>query len=69
MTMMTAPRHARPSLLPLWFTVKTLIAVRRQRRRLKSLDDAALRDIGISRADAAAEAARPLWDAPENWRS
>ena len=40
----------------------------RQRRRLAELDDAALRDIGISRADALREAARKPWDAPSHWR-
>ncbi|APX21368.1 MAG: DUF1127 domain-containing protein [Rhodobacteraceae bacterium] len=45
-----------------------LQALMRQRRRLAELDDAALRDIGISRADALREAARKPWDAPSHWR-
>ena len=44
-------------------------AVWRQRRHLQQLDDAALKDIGITRSDAMAEARRPFWDAPETWRS
>lgn len=36
--------------------------VRRQRRALLSLSDRLLKDIGISRADAMQEAARPFWD-------
>ena len=32
-----------------------------QRRHLAALDDALLRDIGISRADAVREAAKPFW--------
>lgn len=40
----------------------------RQRRQLTRLDDAALSDIGISRAEAETEARRQIWDAPENWR-
>ncbi len=32
-----------------------------QRRALAALDDPALKDIGVSRADAAAEAAKPFW--------
>lgn len=36
--------------------------VRRQRRQLLTLDERALQDIGISRADAEREAARPFWD-------
>lgn len=38
------------------------LEVRRQRRDLLRLSDAMLRDIGISRADAEREAARPFWD-------
>lgn len=36
----------------------------RQRRALERLDDAALRDIGLSRADVAAESRLPLWSLP-----
>jgi uncharacterized protein YjiS (DUF1127 family) len=40
----------------------------RQRRALLSLDDHMLKDIGLSRADAAREAARPFWDEGcESW--
>lgn len=38
-----------------------------QRRRLASLDDRALEDIGVSREAARREAARPFWDAPAHW--
>ena len=34
---------------------------RRQRLRLKDLDDRILKDIGISRAEADREARRPFW--------
>ena len=34
---------------------------RRQRQRLAELTDAALLDIGVTRADAAAEARKPFW--------
>ncbi len=44
-------------------------ALHRQRSRLAHLDDRMLRDIGITRAQAAAEAARPTWDVPPGWRS
>lgn len=44
------------------------IALYRQRRALGNLDDAALHDIGVSRAEARAEAARPVWDVPAHWR-
>jgi len=33
----------------------------RQRRRLGALDDRALTDIGLNRAQARAEAAKPFW--------
>jgi len=36
-------------------------AVYRQRRDLLSLDDAMLKDIGISRADAIEEGRKPFW--------
>lgn len=35
-----------------------------QRRRLAMLDDAALKDMGISRADAIQESERSFWDDP-----
>ncbi len=38
-----------------------------QRRALAKLDQSQLRDIGVSRTDAEAEVARPLWDAPGHW--
>jgi uncharacterized protein YjiS (DUF1127 family) len=41
-----------------------MMTVRRQRRALIGMDDAALADIGISRAEALAEAGRPVWDIP-----
>jgi uncharacterized protein YjiS (DUF1127 family) len=36
----------------------------RQRRQLAALSDSALHDLGLSRADVAAEAERPFWDNP-----
>ena len=39
-----------------------------QRQKLASLDDHALADIGLTRSQAHAEANRPLWDVPGNWR-
>lgn len=41
----------------------------RQRQHLLQLDARALDDIGLNRADALAEAARPIWDVPAGWRS
>ncbi len=45
-----------------------LLAVWRERRALARLDDSALNDIGLTRAQALTEARRPLWDAPQSWR-
>jgi uncharacterized protein YjiS (DUF1127 family) len=39
-----------------WFTLA------RERRALAQLDERALHDIGLSRADAEEEARRPFWD-------
>lgn len=36
-----------------------------QRHRLAQLDERALKDIGISRAEAEQEAQRPFWDEPK----
>jgi len=49
--------------------VNALLALWRQRRALGALNAAALRDIGITSAQAQAEAERPIWDVPANWRS
>lgn len=46
-----------------------LRALHHQRRQLAKLDDAALRDIGVTRAEAFAESSRPFWDAPSHWIS
>jgi len=39
-----------------------------QRQHLASLDDHALADIGLTRAQAHHEANRPVWDVPKGWR-
>lgn len=39
-----------------------------QRQALQKLDNAALDDIGVTRADADAESRRSFWDAPNSWR-
>lgn len=44
-----------------------LLALRRQRQELRHLDDRSLDDMGITRAEARTEAARPFWDAPHHW--
>ena len=45
-----------------------LIAIWFERRALSRMSDSALRDIGVSREAARAEANRPLWDIPVHRR-
>ncbi len=40
----------------------------RQHQALLRLDDTLLRDIGITRPQAEAMAAHPIWDAPTHWK-
>ena len=59
----------RPSLLSrtLRFLARASDA-RRHRQALIRLDPHLLRDIGLTREEALAEATRPLWDVPAHWR-
>ena len=41
------------------------VAVRRQRKALCRLDDHLLQDLGVTRAEVEAEAARSFWDFPK----
>ena len=61
-----APHRAksRKSLFALAFNA---LGVAAQRRKLADLDDALLRDIGVSRHEALAESRKPLWDVPTGW--
>lgn len=43
------------------------MALYRSRAQLAALEPRLLDDIGIDRQTAADEAARPIWDAPDNW--
>ncbi|APZ53662.1 DUF1127 domain-containing protein [Salipiger abyssi] len=54
--------------IPLLTRLLDLDALWRQRRQLARLDEAALRDMGLTRAEALHEARRSLWDAPAHWR-
>ena len=66
------------SFATLWFSAATRLALLRKirlsrdlaksRRALLRLDDHLLRDIGLTRHVAEAEAARAPWDAPLHWR-
>lgn len=63
-TFLRLPPLARPSLGRRLLAISSLV---RQRQDLAALDDAALRDIGVTRREARSEAARPAWDVPEYW--
>ncbi|MGJ3261478.1 MAG: DUF1127 domain-containing protein [Rhodospirillales bacterium] len=45
------------------------LRIRAERRQLAALDDAALADIGVTRAEADREAERPFLDIPEHRKS
>lgn len=44
------------------------LELRRQRNALLHMTARELEDIGVTEAQAAAEASRPFWDAPAHWR-
>ncbi|HSF65130.1 MAG TPA: DUF1127 domain-containing protein [Paracoccaceae bacterium] len=44
-------------------------ALRRSRAALMRLDPRLLRDIGLTEAEAQAEAERAAWDVPPHWRA
>jgi uncharacterized protein YjiS (DUF1127 family) len=48
------------------FILELALEVRRERRKLLSLDDQALKDIGLSRSDVWAEAYCSLWEIPRD---
>jgi len=62
----SVPVAARPRLS--LRTLVDLIGLARSRKALADLDDRMLRDIGLTRAEARSEAARPAWDVPAGWR-
>jgi uncharacterized protein YjiS (DUF1127 family) len=63
----SAPCTTLPARRPRGFLPRLRLAlgVAAQRHRLSRLDDALLADIGLTRAQAEAEARRGLWDLPE----
>lgn len=48
-------------------TIAAAFSAQSQRKALKSLDDARLRDLGLTYAQALQEAKRPVWDVPNHW--
>ncbi len=68
MALFTETHSRRQLRKPVLANLSHAFAVWRQRRALARLDAAALDDLGLTRAQAQAEAKRPLWDAPATWR-
>lgn len=65
----TIRRTSRPWALRLMDRIVAANALHRQHQALLRLDDAMLRDIGLTRFEAETEANRPVWDAPNHWRN
>lgn len=57
-----------PARLSLLARVAKMVSLKRERQSLAQMDDSRLRDIGINRHDARAEAERSAWDVPDHWR-
>ena len=53
---------------PLRVALSTRLALWKSRRALAKLDDRALTDVGISRAEADREAQMTVWDVPTTWK-
>lgn len=58
------PRLPGLGLQALWRLLRRWQELARQRRQLAMLDDAALKDLGLSRGDILQESERPFWDDP-----
>ena len=61
-------QSSRPWVLRLLDRVFAANALYKQHQALLHLDDALLRDIGLTRFEATGEANRPVWDAPNHWK-
>lgn len=64
---LTLPARSR-GLSGLFSLAARTAALHRQRAALRRLDADALADIGVTRAEADAEASRVAWDVPSHWR-
>ncbi|WAJ35616.1 DUF1127 domain-containing protein [Pseudomonas sp. GOM7] len=58
------PSGRLPKLLNVWRVLRRWQQLARERRQLAALDMAALKDLGLSRADVIQESERPFWDDP-----
>ncbi|CUH76430.1 DUF1127 domain-containing protein [Tropicibacter naphthalenivorans] len=61
-----ARRLSAPFALPR-LSLRKLFALHQSRQALRALDADQLRDVGLTKAQAQAEANRPVWDAPDYW--
>ncbi len=66
-TLATRRVHSGGSLSRLARKVHLGMTTWRQRQTLVQLEDWALADIGLTRAQAVAEAEKPVWDVPKSW--
>ncbi|OOY31347.1 DUF1127 domain-containing protein [Thioclava sp. F36-6] len=60
---------ARPARQGFFATLARMAAYHRSRRALERLDSRLLDDLGLSETEAAFEARRRIWDAPDHWRA
>ena len=56
--------RVRPLLTRTMTWIEAAVRTVRERRQLMALDERALKDIGLNRADAHREWSRPFWDLP-----
>jgi uncharacterized protein YjiS (DUF1127 family) len=63
-----ALRHLVPWLARFPARLAAAARLARSRKGLARLDAHLLRDIGLTSAEAQAEADRPVWDAPSHWK-
>ncbi|PFG64265.1 uncharacterized protein YjiS (DUF1127 family) [Thioclava sp. ES.031] len=60
---------ARPARRGFFSTLARMADYYRSRRALERLDPRLLDDLGLSKTEAAFEARRRIWDAPDHWRA
>lgn len=58
------PSGRLPSVAGIWRVLRRWQQLARERRQLAALDMAALKDLGLTRADVMQESERPFWDDP-----
>ncbi|KCV80972.1 hypothetical protein ATO10_14259 [Actibacterium atlanticum] len=62
----TARAHGRQG--SFFTSLRAAFMLGKQRHELAQLSDAQLDDLGLTRDQVLAEAKRPVWDVPSNWR-